>query len=289
MSTYSSLDPAPLGRTAAVVRLRGDIGNRADLEAGRLQRPDRGLAARTGALHEHVDLLDAVLLRLAGGVLCGQLRGERRRLTRPLEAYIARRCPGDDIALRIGDRHDRVVERALDVRGAVRDVLLFPAAGLLTLLGGGCALLCGWHRLPGLLLAGDGALGALTGARIGLGPLATHRQAAAMPNALVAADLDLAADIGLHLAAQIALHLEVALDVVAQLSDLVVGQVLGAQVPADAGGFQDLLGAGTADAVDVGQRDLHALIAREVDAHEACHQAVFLLLCGGLIPVRSRI
>src|SRR5215212_3759563 len=225
MSSCSSLNPAPLGRTAAVVRLRGDIGNCADLEACRLQRPDRGLAARTGALHEHVDLLDAVLLRLAGGVLRGQLRGERRRLTRPLEADMARRCPGDDVALRIGDRHDRVVERALDVRGAVRDVLLLPAAGLLTLTRG-CALPClfrWWHvGLPGLLLAGDGALRALAGARIGLGPLAAHRQAAAMPNALVAADLDLAADIGLHLAAQVALHLEAALDVVAQLGHLVV-------------------------------------------------------------------
>src|SRR6476661_6733455 len=110
MSSYSSLDPAPLGRTAAVVRLRGDIGNCADLEASRLQRPDRGLAARTGALHEYVDLLHAVLLRLAGGVLGGQLRGERRRLTRPLKADVTRRRPGDDIALRVGDRHDRVVE-----------------------------------------------------------------------------------------------------------------------------------------------------------------------------------
>src|SRR5262249_21784693 len=33
----------------------------------------------------------------------------------------------------------------------------------------------------------------------------------------------------------------------------------------------------------------HALIAREVDTHEACHQAVFLLLCGGLVPVRSLV
>src|SRR5882724_4272123 len=109
MSTYSSLDPAPLGRTAAVVRLRGDVRNGADLEAGGLQRADRGLAARTRALHEHVDLLHAVLLRLAGGVLGGQLCGERSRLTRALEAHVTRRRPGDDVALRIGDRHDRVV------------------------------------------------------------------------------------------------------------------------------------------------------------------------------------
>src|SRR5256886_14768393 len=124
MTLYLLLDPAPLRRTAAVVRLRRDIGNGADLEAGGLQRPDGGLTARTRALHEHVDLLHAVLLRLAGGVLGGQLRGERGRLTRTLEADVTRRRPGDDIALRIGDRHDRVVERALDVRGAVGDVLL---------------------------------------------------------------------------------------------------------------------------------------------------------------------
>ena len=61
-------------------------------------------------------------------------------------------------------------------------------------------------------------------------------QAAAVPQALVAADLDLAADVGLHLAAQVTLDLEVALDVVAQRDQLLVGQVLDAQVRADAGG-----------------------------------------------------
>src|SRR3954467_4191869 len=133
MKVLLLLDPAPLRRTAAVVRLRGDIGNRADLQAGRLQRPDGGLTARARALDEHVDLLHTVLLRLAGGVLGGQLRSERGRLTRTLEADVTRRRPGDDVALRVGDGHDRVVERALDVCSAVRDVLLFPAAGLLPL------------------------------------------------------------------------------------------------------------------------------------------------------------
>src|SRR6476619_6946337 len=89
--------------------------------------------------------------------------------------------------------------------------------------------LAGGLGLPGLLLAGDGALRALAGARVGLGPLAAHRQATAVPQALVATDLDLAADVGLHLTAQITLHLEVALDVVAQLGHLIVGQILGTQ------------------------------------------------------------
>lgn len=76
------------------MRLRGgDIGDGADLEACGLKRADRGLTAGAGgALDEDVDLLDTVLLRLAGCVLGGQLSGERGgRLTRTLEAT----CPED--------------------------------------------------------------------------------------------------------------------------------------------------------------------------------------------------
>src|SRR2546423_262891 len=130
MSGYSlSLDPAPLGRTAAVVRLRGDVGDRADLEAGGLQRTDRGLPAGAGALHEHVDLLHAVLGGLARGVLGGHLRRERRGLARALETDVAGGGPRDHGTGGVGDRDDRVVERALDVGLAPRDVLFFLAAG----------------------------------------------------------------------------------------------------------------------------------------------------------------
>lgn len=116
------------------MRLGGDIRDRAHLQAGGLQRPDRGLAARARALDEHVDLAHPVVLGLASGVLRGQLGRKRGRFPGTLEADVPRRCPGNDVALRVGDGHDRVVERALDVGGAVRDVLLLPPAGLLALL-----------------------------------------------------------------------------------------------------------------------------------------------------------
>src|SRR5215207_9851716 len=131
MSCYSlSLDPAPLGRTAAVVRLGGDVGDGADLEAGGLEGTDRSLPAGAGALHEHVDLLHAVLGCLAGGALGGHLRGEWRRLARALETDVACRGPRDHRTGRVRDGHDGVVEGALDVRMAVRDVLLLLAADL---------------------------------------------------------------------------------------------------------------------------------------------------------------
>src|ERR1700735_3856772 len=127
---YSS-DPAPLGRAAAVVRNRSDVLNGPDLEAGRLQRPDGGLAARARTLHEHVDLAHAVLHRPARSGLGGHLGGKRSRLPRSFESDLPGRRPGDHAATGIGDRDDRVVERALNVRMAMRDVLAFLPANFL--------------------------------------------------------------------------------------------------------------------------------------------------------------
>src|SRR5215207_3505436 len=270
----SPSDPAPLGRPAAVVRLRGDVLDLTDLEAGRLQRADRRLPARARALDEDVDPAHAVLLRLATGVLRGQLGRERGRLAGALEADVTGRGPGDHVPQRVADGHDRVVERALDVRVPVGDVLLLLAPDLLDSAGGRTGP--GRHvpslLLPsGLLLAGDGLLRPLAGPGVGLRALAVHRQAAAVPDTLVGADLDLPADVLRHLAAQVALDPVVGVDVVAQPDQVLVGQVAGAQVGVDAGRGQRGVRAGLADAVDVGERDLHPLLAGEVDAGEACH------------------
>src|SRR3954471_24860175 len=101
-SSSLPLDPAALRRTAAVVRLRRDVRDLPDLQADGLERTDRGLPAGAGTLHEDVDLAHAVLHRAACGGLSGQLRGERSRLARTLEAHLAGRGPGDDGTGRIG-------------------------------------------------------------------------------------------------------------------------------------------------------------------------------------------
>jgi hypothetical protein len=55
----------------------------------------------------------------------------------------------------------------------------------------------GWAvLLGGLLLAGDGLLRALTGARVGAGALAVDGKTATVTDALIATDLDLATDVG---------------------------------------------------------------------------------------------
>src|SRR5206468_3117260 len=123
------LDPPPLGRAAAVVRDRRHVGDRAHLEARRLQRADRRLAAGARPADEDLDRAHAVLQRLLGGGLRRRLRGERRRLAAALESLRSGRAPGDDVAVDVADRDDRVVERALDVRLPVDHVLALSAPG----------------------------------------------------------------------------------------------------------------------------------------------------------------
>src|SRR5438132_9924380 len=127
------LDAAALARPTPVVRHRRHVLDPGDLEARRGERTDRGLPARTRALHEHIDPLETVLLRGARGLLGGELRGERSGLAGALEANVAGARPAEGVPLLVGDRDDRVVEGRLDVRLPVQDVLLLATLGLLRL------------------------------------------------------------------------------------------------------------------------------------------------------------
>src|SRR5215469_5229633 len=121
--------------------------------------------------------------------------------------------------------------------------------------------------LADLLLAGDCLGLALAGTCVRLGALAVHRQAAPVPDALVAADLDLSPDVRLNLAPQVTFDLVVRLDPVPQADQFIVADRVNARVTADSGRVQRLESASPANAVNVGQRDLEPLIARQIDSH----------------------
>src|SRR6478752_1273718 len=110
-SPRDHLDAAALRWAAAIVRDRGHIGDRDDLQAHSRERADRRLAARPWPSHVDLDLPDTMLHRLARGVLPRDLRGVGRALARAFEVRRARAAPRDDIAVRIGDGHERVIER----------------------------------------------------------------------------------------------------------------------------------------------------------------------------------
>src|SRR3954462_10869258 len=238
LSGSQASDPAPLGRAAAVVRNGGHVLDLTDLEAGRLQAADGGLAAGAGTLHEDVDLAHPVLHRLAGGVLGRHLRREGRGLAGALEPDVAGAGPRDHGPVGVADRHDGVVERALDVRVTVRDVLLFLAPHLL---GTGAGSLLRRHSLSsslllaGLLLAGDSAARALTGTGVGVGALTVHRHSASVPDALVCPDLDLAPDVLGDLTTKVSFDAGVGVDPIAETADVLVGEVTDAGVGVDPG------------------------------------------------------
>src|SRR5688572_16072618 len=129
--------------------------------------------------------------------------------------------------------------------------------------------------LANLLLAAAGrgaALRSLPGARVGLRPLPVRRQAAPVAQALVRPDLHQPLDVLRALAPQVALHEQV-VDLLAQLADLVLGQVLHLAVRLHARLGQDLVRGRPADAVDVREPDLSPLVEGDVDACYACHLA----------------
>src|SRR5580704_11013428 len=171
-------------------------------------------------------------------------------------------------------------------------------AAWLRLFAGGIFLFCASYEvigpcgsgllLPGLLLAGHRLLLALAGTRVGLRPLPVHREPAAVADALVAADLDLAPDVGLDLAAQVTFDLVGGVDPVAEPDQLLVGQVVDPGIAADPGGLQRLQGPGAADAVDISERDLEPLIAGEVDAGKPGHGRAVLLLLAEVLRTAPR-
>src|SRR5277367_1135442 len=74
------------------------------------------------------------------------LRRERRALARTAEAERNRALPRQRIALAIGDGHDCVVERRLNVDQTVRYILALALLELLVLAGGGFPGALCWLR-----------------------------------------------------------------------------------------------------------------------------------------------
>src|SRR5262249_45290587 len=276
--TKLSYAPA-FARPAAVMWNGRHVTDRRDHETGRLQRAQRRLAARTGARNLDLERAHAVLLRLLGRILTGDLRRIRRRLARPLEAHGAGGRPRYGVALRIGDRDHRVVERGVHVRHAGRDVLFFASAntgGFFTHNNPRHARGRAGSRLSLLtavlfLLAGDGLGWAFAGARVGVGALSTNRQAAPVTQSAVAAEIHQPLDVHRNLAPQVAFAHVVAVAHLAGLQHFLIRELRHPARLIDVHLLHDLLSLRRADAMDVLQGDLHPLIRRYVNPSDTGH------------------
>ena len=81
-----------------------------------------------------------------------------------------------------------------------------------------------------------------------------------MTNAAVAVDFYHILDVELYFSAEVTLYSVVSLDLVTELSNLSLGKVLCTSVRIDSCLLKDRLSTGLSDAVDIGERDLNALL-----------------------------
>src|SRR5438552_658084 len=116
-----------------------------------------------------------------------------------------------------------------------------------------------------------GLLGTLSSARIGPGALAAHRQILLVAQPPVGPDLDQTANIQGDIPAEISFDFVVTVDVVAQPRGLLLGQVTDPRVRTDTGGRECLPRPAQANSEDVGQRNLHPLIPRQIYTRDPSH------------------
>jgi len=117
------LDTTTLLRAAAVVGNRCHVRDGSDADTQSTQGANRGFTARTGTLDFDFQVLDALFDSSTTGHFRSNLSSKGSRLTRTLEALATRRSPRQSVALTVGDGDDRVVERSVHVRDAVRNIL----------------------------------------------------------------------------------------------------------------------------------------------------------------------
>ena len=100
-------------------------------------------------------------------------------------------------------------------------------------------------------------------------PLSAHRQTAPVSQAPIAAEVHQPLDVHRHFASQISLDHVLAVDHLADLQDLLVGQLRHPPGVGDSDLCHDFLGLGGPDSMDVLQRNNDALVGRDIDTCDA--------------------
>ena len=121
-------DTPPFRWSATVVWDRCLICDRVDSDPSPGDRAYRRFPAITRTFDQHINSTHAVRHRCPRGSLSCALGGEGGFLAGAAETHRSRTALRYDVAVRICERDQRVVERCDDVRPALRDELPFSAS-----------------------------------------------------------------------------------------------------------------------------------------------------------------
>src|SRR5258705_8560097 len=121
------------------------------------------------------------------------------------------------------------------------------------------------------LLTGNRLGRTLARTRVGVGTLTAHRQAATMTQAAIAAEVHQTLDVDADFTAKIALDQIVAVDDFADLQHFLVAELADPALGRDLDLLDDLGRVLLADAMDVLERDQHALVGWDIHAGNTGH------------------
>lgn len=93
-----------------------------DCNTRSLQSGDRRLSSGTWPFDPHLDLFDAELGSLLGGLLGRHLTSKGSALARSFKIAGPGTCPAERVSAAVGDRHVRVVEGCFDESDRTGDV-----------------------------------------------------------------------------------------------------------------------------------------------------------------------
>src|SRR3984957_3156690 len=160
----TKLHSSALGRTASIVRNGRHVANGAHFNSRGRESANRRFAAGTWTADAHIHAAPAMIAGHVGRVRGRLLGGERGAFPRPAEAERSGTLPRQNVAIHVGNSHDRVVEGSLHVAQSMRNVLallLLERFLLAFFLRCGCAARCCWfshEKRPWSLVVGRWSL-----------------------------------------------------------------------------------------------------------------------------------
>ncbi|AFJ59627.1 hypothetical protein ALP29_100262 [Pseudomonas syringae pv. avii] len=241
------------------------VGDAGDLIATAVQSTDSRLTTWTWTLDVNVEVFQAVFQRSLTSTFSSYLSSKRGGLAGTAETRTTGGSPRKRVTLTVGDGHDCVVKRCMDVGDAINHCLFnfftrtssrfchdnFPVDSL------------------GRLLA-DRLTRTFTGTRVSLGTLTAYWKTTTMTQTAIATEVHQTLDFHVDFATQVTFSGELR-HFATQLFNLLVAQILdlsGWVYPSNCANF---LRSSATNTIDVGQRDNSVLVIWNVNACNTGH------------------
>ncbi|EJX04439.1 hypothetical protein EVA_07453 [gut metagenome] len=261
-----------LRRTATVVGKRRNVDDFSYCDTSTVNGTDSRFTTVTGTLNICLHLTKTKIESYLSAILSSHLSCVRSVLLRTAEAHLTGGRPRNNLTLTVCERHNDIVERAMNVE-LTHSVNLY-----VSLLSCNCFLCHIYLLFSSFLLVSNSLLATLARASIVLRALTTNRETMTVTYTTIATDIHQTLDVQLNLRTKVTFNLEFSTNDLTDLSCLVVSPILHFDISVNASLIQDFSRATTTYTINVGQGDLTTFVLREVNTNNSyCHILVLFI------------